>query len=219
MAYLDNIAIYSDTIEDHIKHVRVVLDRLAKAGLIVHPDKIQTSVNEFKFLEHVLASSLLRPDHGKVVAVVNLPISKNLKQIQQFLGLTGYYHHLTPSFAAVVKALSKLTFKCCERTWGPAQELAVESSKQLLLGGTGVMLKDLSLEFTIQTDVSGVGLAAVLLQAVDGVELPIAFASRGLTPAKANYSVTQQEYLVVVWAITKFAQYFEYTHFIIEMDH
>ncbi len=219
MAYLEDIVIYSDSIKDHIKHLGDVLERLAKAGLTVHPDKIQVCVNEFKFLGHVLSPGLLRPDPDKIAAVVDFPTPKNVKQIQQFLGLTGYYRHLTPGFAAVAKPLSKLTSKSCEWTWGPAQELALESLKQLLLGCTGVSLPDLSREFTIQTDASGIGLGAVLLQAVDGVELPIAFASRGLTAAEANYSVPQQECLAVVWAIKKFSQYIEYTHFTIETDH
>ncbi len=80
-------------------------------------------------------------------------------------------------------------------------------------------LPDLNREFIIQTDASGVGLGVVLLQEVDGLECPIAFASRGLTPAEANYSVPQQECLAVIWAIKKFGQYIENTHFTIETDH
>ncbi len=95
----------------------------------------------------------------------------------------------------------------------------MEGLKQLLLGCTWVALPDLNREFIIQTDASGVGLGAVLLQEVDGLKRPIAFASRGLTPAEANYSVPQQECLAVVWAIKKFGQYIEYTHFTIETDH
>ncbi len=109
MAYFDDIVIYSDAIEDHVKHVRDVLDRLAKDGLTVHPKKIQLCVTEFHFLGHVLSSGLLVPDPGKVKAVVEFPTPRNVKQVQQFLGLTGYYRHLTPSFSSVTKPLSKLT--------------------------------------------------------------------------------------------------------------
>ncbi len=105
MAYLDDIIIYSDTIEDHVKHVRDVLDSRAKAELTVHPEKIQLCVNEFHFLGHVLSPGLLGPDPEKVKAVVESPTPRNVKQVQQFLGLTGYYRHLTPSFSSVAKPL------------------------------------------------------------------------------------------------------------------
>ncbi len=149
MAYLDDIVIYSDTIEDHMKHVRDVLDRLAKAGLTAHPEKMQLCVNKFYFLGHVLSPGLLGPDPEKVKAVVEFPTPRNVKQVQQFLGLTGYYHHHTPSFSSLAKPLSKLTSKSCEWTWGPDQYLAVEGLKQLLLGCTGVALPDLNREFII----------------------------------------------------------------------
>ncbi len=93
-----------------------------------------------------------------------------VKQVQQFLGLTGYYRHLTPGFSESAKPLYKLTSEKCEGTWGPEQELAVMKLKQLLLDCTGVVLLDLSREFTIQTDASCVGLGAVLLEEVDDVE-------------------------------------------------
>ncbi len=87
----------------------------------------------------------------------------------------------------------------------------------------GTDLADLNNPFTIQTDASGIGLGAVLLQTTDQGEderlKPIYFASRGLTKAEENYSATELECLAVIWAIKKFKNYVEYTHFTVETDH
>ncbi len=95
--------------------------------------------------------------------------------------------------------------------------------KQALINTMGTDLPDLNKPFTIQTDASGVGLGAVLLQAkgkgVDEEMKPIYFASRGLTKAETNYSATELECLAVIWAIKKFKTYIEYTHFTVETDH
>ncbi len=146
-------------------------------------------MNELHFLRHVLSPGFLCANPDNVRAVVEFPTPGNVKQVQQFLGLNSNYSHLTPILSAVAKPLSKLSSKSCKWTWGPAERLAMAGLKWLLLWCTGVVLPVLNQEFIIQTDSSGVDLEALLLQEVDGVEHPTVFASRGLTPAEANYSV------------------------------
>ncbi len=73
MAYLDDIIIYSDTIEEHLAHIKDVLDRLAKVGLTLHPDKLQLCVTEIIFMGHVLSQGAMHPDPDKIWAVMDFP--------------------------------------------------------------------------------------------------------------------------------------------------
>ncbi len=144
MAYLYDIIIYSDTIEEHLAHTKDVLDGLAKAGLTVHPEKMQLCVTEITFLGHILSPGVLRPDPDKIRAVTEFPAPRNVKQVQQFLGLTGYYQRLVPSFSMVAKPLHPLLKKDSEWHWGEAQEKAMIELKRLLLETPGVALLDLN---------------------------------------------------------------------------
>ena len=73
--------------------------------------------------------------------------------------------------------------------------------------------------FVVQTDASDVGLGAVLLQEVEGLERILEFASRVLTSAERNYSVTERVCLAVVWAIGKFRPYIDGYEFKVVTDH
>ncbi len=221
--FIDDLLIYSQTIEEHIQHIEEVLRRLRKAGLTVHPSKIKVCVQEVKYLGHIITPGHVRPNPDKIAAIKDFPAPTKVKNLQQFLGLAGYYRRFIPHYSEISKPLTRLLEKDAVWEWSPAQKEAFELIKQALINTMGTDLPDLNKPFTIQTDASGVGLGAILLQEVgegENAEMrPIYFASRGLTKAKANYIATELECLAVIWAIKKFKNYIEYSHFTVETDH
>ena len=88
--------------------------------------------------------------------------------------------------------------------WQAEQEAAFEAIKTALTTAPVVARPDFAHPFTLQTDASSTGVGAVLTQTIEGEERAIAYASRSLSAAERNYSVTEKECLAVVWSIKKF---------------
>ena len=89
--YLDDLIIYSRSLEYHARHVRVVLDRLHGAGFTLNFDKVTITASEIKYLGHLLSSKgiCVLPDH--VAAISSYPRPSNLRTLRRFLGMMGFY--------------------------------------------------------------------------------------------------------------------------------
>ena len=91
--------------------------------------------------------------------------------------------------------------------------------KRVLTAAPILARPEFELPFRLQTDANSTGLGAALTQVLDGEERVIAYASRTVTRAERNYTVTEQECLAVVWAVNKFRAYLEGYHFEVITDH
>jgi hypothetical protein len=154
-----------------------------------------------------------------VSKIRGFPVSRNVKEIQGFLGLVGFYRRFIPEVSQLAKPLTMLTQKGVEFNFGEAEVAALNYLKNAISELSELYLPDLNLPFIITTDASAKGLGAILSQEQNGIRNPIWFASRGLRPAETRYSATELELLAVIWAIEKFRGFIEYTHFILETDH
>ena len=67
--YLDDIIIYSDTWENHLRHLTIILQQLRKANLTVNPQKCQLGMAECVYLGHVVGRGVVRPERSKVEAI------------------------------------------------------------------------------------------------------------------------------------------------------
>lgn len=221
MAFLDDVLVYSETLEDHIEHVREVLRRISSAQLTINPEKVHVCCQSLKFLGHEISPGQCRPDKEKVLAILEYPQPTTVKQLQAFLGLAGYYRGFIPQFSITARPLTELLKKKQRWHWDPQQDEAFRALKQSLAQDVVVSLPDLNRPFVVETDASGVGIAAVLLQAADdNAQLrPICFISRVLTEAEQRYTVQEWECLAVVWAVDKFRPYLEFTEFEVHCDH
>lgn len=100
--YLDDIVIYSKTLEEHEIKFNRLMERIKEANLKLQPDKCEFLRKEVAYLGHVISQDGVKPDSGKINAVRNFPIPRNPKNIKQFLGL-AYYRRFIPNFSKVAK--------------------------------------------------------------------------------------------------------------------
>lgn len=205
--YLDDIIIFSDSFEDHLRHIENVLVRLKEAGLKLKPSKCQFLKPEVKYLGHIISPNGVRPDPEKVWCVREFPRPRNVKEIRQFLGLVGYYRRHIANFAALARPLTRLTSKSTRFGWNAAAEEAFLTLKQRLVQAPVLRFPDFSKPFILSTDASKHAVGAILSQLFDGEEHPVAYASRQLSGAEQKYGATEQECLAVVWGIRHFRCY------------
>lgn len=124
-----------------------------------------------------------------------------------------------PQSSIVARPLTDLLRKKQRWQWCQVQEYAFASLKQMLANDAVVSLPDLNRPFVVETDASGVGIAAALLQEGPERLKPVSFISRVLTDSERNYTVQEWECLAVVWAVDKFRPYLDFTDFDVHFDH
>ena len=148
-AYLDDLVIFSNTWEEHLAHLRRVLERLMAANLTIKMKKCQFGMQECTYLGHTIGNGTTRPEQKKVETIVNYPVPKTKSAVRTYLGLTGYYQKFIPNYASVAKPLTDLTRKLLpdQVNWTPDCQKAYEHLKQALTTSPVVRNPDWSREF------------------------------------------------------------------------
>lgn len=218
-AYLDDIIIVNETFEEHLEWLKRVFDIVTGAGLLINPDKCDFCCTEVRYLGFRVNRNGLQVDPEKTAPIREFPVPTGIKPLRRLLGMASWYRRFVPHFAAIAAPLTKLTKKSQRWLWGEEQQLAFEKLREALVSPPTLACPDFNAKFTLQTDASMSGLGAVLTQELEGIEHPIAYASRSLSAAERNYSTTEQECLAILWAIRKFRAYLEGYQFTVITDH
>lgn len=219
LPYMDDILIFSPDIDQHCKDISKVLDRFKNVNLSVQLKKCQLAQSEINFLGHVISREGIKPCPKKIEIVKNYPKPKNEKEIRSFIGLCSYYRRHVPNFADIAKPLTKLTKRNEQFNFTSDCEVAFQKLKTTLISEPLLIYPDFSKKFILSTDASGIAIGAVLGQEINGVEHPIAYASRQLNSAERNYTCTERELLAVVWSVKYFRCYLYGRSFALYTDH
>lgn len=222
VAYLDDIAVFSQTWEDHLTHLSQVLKRIQNAGLTIKPGKCQIGMSEVQYLGHQVGGGTLKPEPGKVDAIYNWPTPRTKKQVMSFLGTAGYYRKFVPNYSTLAKPLTDLTKKKLPQivNWTADCERSLSALKSSLAGSPVLQSPDFTRKFVVQTDASAYGLGAVLSQVnPEGDEHPIMYLSRKLLPREVAYATIEKECLAIVWALQKLQPYLYGRKFTVVTDH
>jgi hypothetical protein len=104
--YIDNILIYSGSLEEHVKHLRKVFQRLRENKLYAKFEKCEFGVTEVDFLGHKMTQEGLKMDDHKVKAILDWEPPKSVPALKSFLGLASYYHKFIKNFTKMVTPLT-----------------------------------------------------------------------------------------------------------------
>ncbi|KAL4088757.1 hypothetical protein QTP88_023841 [Uroleucon formosanum] len=207
LVYLDDIIIYGKNLIDHKNKLIDVFERLRMHNLKIQPDKCEFVKRECIYLGYVISETGIRPDPKKIQAVLGFPEPKNVKQIKSFLGLSGYYRKYIKNDSAIAKPITNLLKNNVEFNWSDECDRTFGKLKHALCTEPVLQYPDFTKEFILTTYASGKALYAILSQKEIGRDLPIAYASRTLSPSEFNYSTTELKCLTIVYGFKQFRPY------------
>ena len=201
--YLDDILIYSDSLEDHERHVRLILETLRRHGLIASKSKSHLFADRIEFLGHYVSSKGLEPDSSKLNRIMDFPVPRSVEDIKSFLGLVNYLamFDFIPGLADHSSVLTELTKKGKVFEWRYTHQKALETIKRLVKSVR--FLQRINYEsgepVWLVADASSKGIGGYVAQGKDWkTARPIGFYSRQYRSAEANYPTHEQEMLAVV---------------------
>lgn len=221
--YLDDILIFSQTLEEHQTHVRLVLQRLLENGLFVKAEKCDFHAQSVSFLGFIIQKGEMVPDPAKIRAVVEWPVPESRKQLQRFLGFANFYRRFIRDYSKVAAPLTQLTSTLQRFKWTPELDKVFTRLKTLFTTAPILSHPDPTKQYIVEVDASDSGVGAVLSQrsGLDDKLHPCAFFSRRLSPAERNYDVGNRELLAVVLALGEWRHWLEGAEhpFIVWTDH
>ena len=217
--YLDDICVTGSCPAEHIRNVRLVLERLARAGLKVNQDKCVWLADQVEYLGYSISAAGVQPTPEKSRAVLDAPEPTNLRQLRSYLGMLQYYARFLPHLATVAAPLYALQTKEAVWSWEASQRRAFAETKRLLASAPVLAHYDPTQPLILTTDASPYGVAAVLSHPGAAADRPIAYVSRSLCDAERNYSHLDKEACGVMFGLAKFHQYLYGRSFIIKTDH
>ncbi|GJY75724.1 putative reverse transcriptase domain-containing protein [Tanacetum coccineum] len=215
IVFIDDILIYSKTREEHVEHLRLVLELLKREKLHAKFFKCEFWLREVQFLGHVINGNGIHVNPSKIEAIKNWKALRTPFEVRSFLGLAGYYHRFIENFSKIAKSLTILTQKCKTFDWGEEQELAFQTLKDKLCNAPILALPDRPEDFVVYYDASGLGLGCVLMQRGK----VIAYASRQSKIHEKNYTTYDLELRAVVFALKSWRHYLYGTKSVIYTDH
>ena len=222
LVYIDDVVIYSPTFEQHLVDLKNVFEALKTANLTLKASKCQFCRPEMRYLGHIITQQGIKPDPDLIKSVTHFPQPKKIKDVQSFLGLTGYYRKFIRNYAKIAEPLLK-QLRDSQRTnhhlqWTPECTHAFETLKKKLTNAPIMNTPNFEHPFILELDACEYGLGAVLAQEYDGGKHVIAYGSRTLSTAERKYGATEREALAIVWATKHFRPYLEGNRIFIRSD-
>ena len=228
VVYLDDILIFSNSEEEHIDHVRQVLQRLRQFKLYANPKKCQFLIREVEFLGFIVSTEGVAMDKSRIDTIQNWPRPKTYHEVQVFLGFVNFFRRFIRYYSRLAAPLTGLLQgsvqgrKSGPLEWGEREEHAFRQLRDAFTEVPILRHFDPTKRTRIETDASDYAVAGILSQLQeDGHWHPVAFWSRKMIAAERNYETHDKELLAIVMVFKQWRHYCEGSFYPIEVltDH
>jgi len=213
LVFLDDILIYSPTLDDHLVHLQEVFELLRQHQLYLKESKCSFAQPSLSYLGHIISSTGVPTEPSKIQDMQQWPAPTSITELRGFLGLTGYYRRFIKGYGLLTKPLNSL-LKQKAFQWSPTT-LAFDKVKMAMTQTPVLALPKFQEPFVIETDACQDGVGAVLMQH----GRPVAYLSKALSGRNKDISIYEKEFLALIMAVEKWRHYLQRNEFTILTDH
>ena len=226
--YLDNILIYSETLEQHHKHVKEVLERLQKFQLYASLKKCEFSTQKMKFLEFIISTTGIVMNLCRVEIIQDWPTSKIFCKVQVFLDFANFYRRFIKHYSCIAEPLTGLMKGSKNGKKFESFSFPVNVQKVFILlckvftNAPILVHFNSALKIKVETDALNFALTGIISQLlVNGEWHSVAFWSRKMISSESRYETHNQKLLVIVMMFKHWCHYLKGSYQIIEIltDH
>jgi len=131
LVFLDDILIYSPSMDSHLQHLELVLQTMRKHQLYLKESKCTFARDSLEYLGHIISSTRVATDPSKISDMLKWPIPTSMTELRAFLGFTGYYRKFVQGYGTISKPLTQI-LRLKQFQWNPMAQLAFEALKQAM---------------------------------------------------------------------------------------
>ena len=220
LAYLDDVIIFSENAEQHLKHIQIVLTKLRQANLKLKKSKCAFFKKELHYLGHLLTNGI-KPQTEKIRAISEMKPPTNQKGVREFLGMVGYYRKFISRFADAARPMTNLTRKDTKFEWSDDSQSGFKYLKTCLTESPILKYPNPQQRYVVFTDASDQAAVALLTQEYKDDdneirEMPIAYFSAQFSDTQFKWSTVVKEGYAIYYAIKKWRNYPEDTDILLK---
>lgn len=224
VGYLDDILVYSDTIEEHERHLQLVHERLRQYQLFVKASKCEYFRNEVEFLGFIVSAEGISMDPRRVETIRQRPTPESVQDIQVFLGFSNFYRKFIEAYSRITEPITRMLnneHKALPFDWTEEAEEAFQALKDAFCSATVIRHWDPRLETQVETDASQRAISGILSQKHGSDWRPVAYWSRKLSDTELRWHTGQQELLAIVEGLEHWRHFLEGSGktFVVWTDH
>ena len=220
LSFIDDIIIFSDNFEDHMKHLERVFQALQDANLTANPAKVTLCMPELKFLKHLVGGGKKSVDLEKTNILDQIKIPNSKRDIRKFLGFCGFYRTFIDGFSEIAAPLTDLLKKSSNELipWNQEANNSFHNLKNALQKAPVLVAPDFNKTMVVMVDSSLIAVGGVLCQEYHGELLPIIFVGRKFSEPESRLSATEREVLGILSVFKKLRYYLVGKQFVLLTD-
>ena len=219
LGFIDDIIIYSATVQEHVDHVRQVVRLHAAVGMKLNLNKCHLMRKEVEYLGHLVSRDGIQMIPSYVDRIMDWPLPETGKDLASFLGFTGYYRSFIKEYSFLTAEMNKLK-KDDKVIWTDELKSKFQRLKEVFKEKPvrGYPRYDLEEPFILDSDWSATNMACVLSQKQDGKETFLGCTAKKCNPAERNYASHKGELAAVILGLRKFEHLLRAKPFVIRTD-